>query len=147
CNPSRNKLFFSFTVLFRQSAASKREFASEQEMNPEEESERQTQAVEWLQPATMEPYPGARLVWRRKRKPLRSLVLAIGLFLVTAVSTVAAGVQFATSYAAGSAPTFDNFFADYLRPFSEPRLFLAGIPFAATLLTILLAHELGHFFA
>src|ERR1041385_4458059 len=113
-------------------------------MNHEEENSPQTQTIEWLQPATMEPHPGARLVWRSPRRSLRSLALAIGLFLVTAVSTLAAGAQFATAYAAGAAPNFDNFFADYLRPFSEPRLFLAGIPFAATLLTILLAHELGH---
>jgi membrane-associated protease RseP (regulator of RpoE activity) len=116
-------------------------------MNHNEENDQQTQTIEWLQPANLEPYPGARLVWRSPRRSWRSLALAIGLFLVTAVSMLAAGAQFATAYAAGNAPSFDNFFADYLRPFSEPRLFLAGIPFAATLLTILLAHELGHFFA
>jgi len=80
-------------------------------------------------------------------RPLSSLILAIGLFLATALSTLAAGAQFAAAYSAGHAPDFDNFFAAYFRPFSEPRLFLAGIPFAATLLWILLAHELGHFFA
>src|SRR5690348_13884300 len=116
-------------------------------MNHNEEDERQMQTIEWLQPATMQPYPGARLVWRPTPRPLRSLVLAVGLFLATAVSTLAAGAQFATAYAAGNAPTFENFFADYLRPFSHPRLLLAGVPFAVTLLGILLAHELGHFFA
>ncbi len=75
------------------------------------------------------------------------LILAIGLFVATLISTLAAGAQFATAYAAGQTPDFDNFFASYFRPFSEPRLLLAGIPFAATLLLILLAHELGHFFA
>ena len=78
---------------------------------------------------------------------MRSLALAIGLFTVTSLSTLAAGAQFASAYAAGHAPDFENFFSDYLRPFTEPRLFLAGVPFAVTLLGILLAHELGHFFA
>ena len=79
--------------------------------------------------------------------PVRSLGIAIGLFVATGVSTLAAGTQFANAYAAGHAPTFDDFFSAYIRPFVEPRLFISGIPFALTLLGILLAHELGHFFA
>ena len=81
------------------------------------------------------------------RGRLRSLLVAIALFVVTAISTLAAGAQFAAAYAAGRAPELDDFFSGYFRPFAEPRLFLAGIPFAVTLLGILLAHELGHFFA
>jgi membrane-associated protease RseP (regulator of RpoE activity) len=73
--------------------------------------------------------------------------LALGLFAVTALSTLAAGAQFAAAYAANESPGFDSFFSDYFRPFAEPRLFISGIPFALTLLGILLAHELGHFFA
>jgi membrane-associated protease RseP (regulator of RpoE activity) len=73
--------------------------------------------------------------------------VAIGLFAVTAFSTLAAGAQFAAAYAVNESPGFDRFFSDYFRPFAEPRLFISGIPFAATLLGILLAHELGHFFA
>ena len=71
----------------------------------------------------------------------------MALFAATAVTTLAAGVQFAAAYAAGRGPALDEFYTGYFRPFSEPRLFLAGIPFACTLLGILLAHELGHFFA
>src|SRR5579864_2737826 len=105
--------------------------------------------VEWLEPAMTQPLPGARLVWRPppRRQPRRSLAIAIALFIATAFSTLAAGAQFATAYAAGQAPSFDDFFSAYFRPFSQPHLFLAGIPFAATLMAILLAHELGHFFA
>ena len=105
--------------------------------------------VAWLEPAVSPPMPGARLVWRPppRRQPRRSLVIAIALFVATAFSTLAAGAQFAAAYAAGQAPSFDGFFSAYFRPFVEPHLFLAGIPFAATLMGILLAHELGHFFA
>jgi membrane-associated protease RseP (regulator of RpoE activity) len=76
-----------------------------------------------------------------------SLAVAIGLFFATAVTTIAAGAQFASAYAAGHAPALDDFYVGYLRPFTDPHLFLAGVPFACTLLGILLAHELGHFFA
>jgi membrane-associated protease RseP (regulator of RpoE activity) len=94
------------------------------------------------------PIPLDRVVfWEREQRSTRSLAVAVGLFLITAISTLAAGAQFASAYAANQAPGFDNFFSDYFRPFAQPRLFLTGIPFALTLLGILLAHELGHFFA
>jgi len=83
----------------------------------------------------------------RERYSWRSLAIAVGLFAATAVTTLAAGAQFAAAYAAGRSPNLDEFFISYFRPFSEPRLFLAGIPFACTLMGILLAHELGHYFA
>ena len=91
--------------------------------------------------------PARELIWPPEPRPIRSLVVAIGLFVVTAFSTLAAGAQFAAAYTANESPGFDRFFSDYFRPFAEPRLFLSGIPFAVTLLGILLAHELGHFFA
>lgn len=91
--------------------------------------------------------PARQVVWAPEPRSLRSLIVAIGLFTATAFSTLAAGAQFASAYAANESPGFDRFFTDYFRPFAEPRLFLSGIPFAVTLLGILLAHELGHFFA
>lgn len=93
------------------------------------------------------PYPPSWAVPPNESRSLRSLVIAVGLFAVTAVTTLAAGVQFAGAYALGRAPALDEFYTGYFRPFSQPHLFLAGIPFACTLLGILLAHELGHFFA
>jgi len=93
------------------------------------------------------PYPPAWAQPPSESRSWRSLVLAIGLFAATAITTVAAGVQFAAAYAAGRGPALDEFYTGYFKPFSEPRLFLAGLPFAGTLLGILLAHELGHFFA
>jgi membrane-associated protease RseP (regulator of RpoE activity) len=89
-----------------------------------------------------EPY-----VWPQQKPSLRSLLIAIGLFLVTAFSVLAAGVQFASAYAAGQQPALDDFAVSYFQPFFEPRLFLLGVPFAVTLMGILLAHELGHYFA
>jgi membrane-associated protease RseP (regulator of RpoE activity) len=91
--------------------------------------------------------PARALLFPPQTRSRRSLFVAIGLFIVTAVSTLAAGAQFAAAYAANQNPALDSFFSDYFRPFTDPRLFLSGIPFAMTLMGILLAHEHGHFFA
>lgn len=80
--------------------------------------------------------------WRRK-----SLAIAGLLFVLTLISTLAVGAQFASSYAAGQSPDFDDFISIYGNLLAHPQLLLAGAPFAFTLLGILLAHELGHYFA
>ncbi|MBI1750847.1 MAG: site-2 protease family protein [Acidobacteria bacterium] len=78
-----------------------------------------------------------------------SLLLAIVLFLVTVVSTLAVGAQFALAYANNEAPFPNDFslFGFYAEILSAPGLLLLGVPFSFTLLGILLAHELGHFYA
>lgn len=81
------------------------------------------------------------------RREWRSLAIAIGLFVVTVFSTLAVGSQFAVAYAANVAPFSNGNFDPYAGVFSHPSLLLAGLPFAFTLMGILLAHELGHFFA
>ncbi len=77
----------------------------------------------------------------------RSLAIAVTLFLLTLISTLAVGAQFASSYAAGQTPDFEDFFSTYATLLTHPQFLLAGVPFAFTLIGILLAHELGHFFA
>jgi membrane-associated protease RseP (regulator of RpoE activity) len=81
---------------------------------------------------------------RRQRK---SLAIAVLLFLLTLISTLAVGAQFASAYAAGQSPEFNDFLLTYAVLLTHPQLLLAGVPFAFTLIGILLAHELGHFFA
>src|ERR1039458_2180681 len=87
--------------------------------------------------------------WENKeaRYQRRSLAIAVLLFLLTLISTLAVGAQFASSYAAGQSPDFEDFFSTYATLLSHPQLLFAGVPFAFTLLGILLAHELGHYFA
>src|ERR1017187_7207765 len=77
----------------------------------------------------------------------RSLAIAVSLFLLTLISTLAVGAQFASSYASGQTPDFEDFLSTYATLLTHPTLLLAGVPFAFTLIGILLAHELGHFFA
>jgi len=57
------------------------------------------------------------------------------LFVLTCASTLIAGLGYSGS------PTFDA-----LRASPSALRFLAGLPFAATLMAILLVHELGHYF-
>jgi membrane-associated protease RseP (regulator of RpoE activity) len=72
--------------------------------------------------------------------------VALLLFLLTVISTLAVGAQFAQDYANDRASSIldANPYADMWR---NPGLLLLGIPFSFTLLGILLAHELGHYFA
>jgi membrane-associated protease RseP (regulator of RpoE activity) len=87
----------------------------------------------------VQPLPGVR-------RP-RSLAIALLLFALTLLSTLAVGVQYADDYARNRAPSFDDFFEGYVAIVTDPRLLLAGLPFSFTLIGILLAHELGHYFA
>ena len=69
---------------------------------------------------------------RRERRPIWNVVL----FLLTCLTTLLAGTMFSGS------PTFDAY-----RVSREPFAWmLSGVPFAATLLCILVVHEFGHYF-
>jgi membrane-associated protease RseP (regulator of RpoE activity) len=82
------------------------------------------------------------------RRPSRKMLLiACVLFLLTLCSCLAAGTQFAIAYANNQAASLDEFVRAFKLFYQHPAGLVAGLPFAITLLTILLAHELGHFFA
>jgi len=85
---------------------------------------------------------------RPAASPRRRLWTPLVLFLLTVVSTLAVGAEFARSYAQNREPFSDNpdLVPMLLQPFTHPRILALGIPFSFTLLGILLAHELGHFF-
>lgn len=75
--------------------------------------------------------------------------LALVLFLLTVLSTLSVGCEFALSFAQNREPFSGNQdpFALMLVPFQHPHLLVLGVPFSFTLLVILMAHEMGHFVA
>src|SRR5262249_10324279 len=87
------------------------------------------------------------LMERNLRPPLWSLFVAIGLFLLAMATCLAAGRQFAVAYAHNEAVSTEEFVGSLTMLYRQPSALAAGWPFAVTLLTILLVHELGHFFA
>jgi membrane-associated protease RseP (regulator of RpoE activity) len=75
------------------------------------------------------------------------LVIACVLFLLTLCTCLAAGTQFSAAFAKNEAASAQEWLNALALFYKHPAGLAAGIPFALTLLTILLAHELGHFFA
>ena len=81
------------------------------------------------------------------RPSTRSLILSASLFLITFLSSLVPGTHFAAAYAHNQAASWDAFEQTFRLVYRNPAALLAGLPFALTLLFILLAHELGHYFA
>ena len=67
------------------------------------------------------------------------------LLLATFLSTTIVGVGLQRSFDRGLPYDFDFAFDLYLRAIQHPSLLLDGLPFSLTLITILLAHEFGHY--
>jgi membrane-associated protease RseP (regulator of RpoE activity) len=91
--------------------------------------------------------PGWQYTPVRHRLSARSLVFAIFLFLLALCTCLVAGTQFAIAYARNQAVSIDELLRAFMLFYKNPAGLAAGLPFALTLMGILLAHELGHFFA
>lgn len=79
---------------------------------------------------------------RGERLWLHALLLVLTLFTTTIV-----GAQLATNFDQNlPAFQFDEEFDFFFTLWKSPQLLLAGLPFSVTLLSILLAHEFGHYF-
>ena len=99
--------------------------------------------VDWRAVTFLEsPYPSVP-----PRPSVKTLYLAGVLFLLTLCTCLVAGTQFAVAYAKNQAVSLDEFVNAFKLFYQHPAALAAGLPYALTLLTILLAHELGHFFA
>jgi len=115
-------------------------------VNPPEPEQR---APVLLSPPAWPDFPshGRYYEAARTRPSIKSLFLATGLFLLTLLTSLVAGAHFASAYAHNQAASFDTFFETFRLAYQRPSFLFSGVPFAITLLTILLAHELGHYFA
>jgi membrane-associated protease RseP (regulator of RpoE activity) len=100
-----------------------------------------------LNPAAPES-PVATSSWQvpASLKP-RKLWLAILLFAITFLTCLAAGRQFAISFANGQSASLEEFGVSLKLLYKDPTALASGFPFAISLMFILLAHELGHYFA
>ena len=85
--------------------------------------------------------------WQSSRSSQRWWLHAL-LLLLTALTTTIVGTRLELNFAANQ-PAFviDDDFSYFLSIWHNPGMLLAGLPFSFTLLTILLAHELGHYWA
>ena len=80
------------------------------------------------------------------RPPMRPYWLHILLFLLTVLTTLIVGARLQENFAAGDSLFLaDNYFFPLTILWRNPRALLDGVPFAATLLGILMTHEMGHF--
>lgn len=91
--------------------------------------------------APFRPFYTARV--RRHRYWLHGLLL-----ILTIASTTVLGARFSFNYA-HNLPAFDleNELPALAKILTTPRLLLDGLPYSLTLMTILMAHEMGHFLA
>jgi Zn-dependent protease len=115
-------------------------------VNPPESEQR---APAYLQPSAWSHRQNPPSYYQavRAHPSVRSLLLAMGLFFLTLLTCLVAGAHFAAAYAHNLTVSLDAFFETFPLAYHHPSLLLSGLPFAVTLLTILLAHELGHYFA
>jgi len=90
---------------------------------------------------------GVRYIPVPYRPSRKMLILACILFFLTLCTCLVAGTQFANAYAQNQAFSSDEFLRSFTLFYKNPLGLAVGFPFAFTLLTILLTHELGHFFA
>ncbi len=82
-----------------------------------------------------------------QERPRQRYWLHALLFLVTLLTTTVVGAGMAQSFAHDRPFDFDAGLGGYRHMWHDPSFLLDGLPFSLTLLSILMAHEFGHFLA
>lgn len=89
----------------------------------------------------------AEFAFTRSTIGTRKLLLHGALFIATVLTTTIVGVVFAQSYQAGHAIDLEQYVTLIPELWQKPVLLLQGLWFSLPLMTILLAHEMGHYIA
>jgi membrane-associated protease RseP (regulator of RpoE activity) len=84
--------------------------------------------------------------WATSRPRHRYWLHAL-LLLLTLLTTTIVGVEMAHSFNKGTPFDFGDDLNGYAKLWHDPSFLLDGLPFSLTLLTILMAHEMGHYMA
>lgn len=84
--------------------------------------------------------------WARARARHRYWLHAL-LLLLTLLTTTIVGAEMAHSFARSRPFDFETNLMGYTRLWHDPSFLIDGLPFSLTLLTILMAHEMGHYLA
>ncbi|HUP05134.1 MAG TPA: site-2 protease family protein [Bryobacteraceae bacterium] len=69
------------------------------------------------------------------------------LFAATLLTTTIVGAGMQSDFQHGQPFDIERSYSQYLAYWQHPSLLLSGLPFSLTLLTILMAHEMGHYLA
>ena len=89
----------------------------------------------------------AEFTFTRTAIGARRLTVHAVLFLLTLLTTTIVGVVFEQSFQAGRPVDLDQYFSVFSGIRARPLVLLDGLAFSLTLMTILLAHEMGHYLA
>ncbi len=89
----------------------------------------------------------AEFAFTRTNIGTRKLALHAALFLVTLLTATMAGVVFAQSFQAGRPIEFEQYMNLVPDLWQKPVLLFQGVWFSLPLMTILMAHEMGHYLA
>lgn len=89
----------------------------------------------------------AEFVFTRTTIGARRLAVHAVLLALTLLTTSIVGVVLARAFQAGRPVDLDQYITVYSTIYAHPMVLLEGLAFSLTLMTILLAHEMGHYLA